>query len=107
MVPIIVLIAVVTGNSPIPRPTLQNVAQALEMKKPVGSCVSLQSFQGVYLSDADPSRRKAWRFGDGSNFHTVASWYSVSLYSLTIGIQISQVVTLILSPDNAHDPVKH
>ena len=66
MVPIIVLIVVVTGNSPIPGPTLQNVAQALEMKNPVCSCVSIQSFQGIYLSGADPSRWKAWRLRDDS-----------------------------------------
>jgi len=104
MVPIIVLIAVVTGNSPIPGPTLQNVAQALEMKNPVGSPVSLQSFQGVYRSCADPSRWKAWRLRDGC---IMVLGFIIFADDHTFGIQNSQVVTLILSPDNTHDPVKH
>jgi len=52
MVPITAFIAVVTGNPSTPGPTLKNVADALDMKNPVGLCISLQSLLYLHISPA-------------------------------------------------------
>src|SRR5258707_712959 len=92
-----VFIAVVTGNSPIPGPTLENVAEALEMKKYRRFPCSLISPAQIPIYGKHGARLSIL-LHHSTQFHC-----NMSANDRNIVIQALHIVALILSPANPRD----